>query len=125
MYGVLTKDLEEFQKLVKKVIASLPQEFLDKIDNVTVVVEDYPPDGNLSILGLYQGVPQTKRKNYGIGGQLPDRIIIYKRNIEIHANSPAHLVQMIRDTVIHEIAHHFGMDEREVRTAEARRRDIK
>ena len=70
------------------------------------------------LLGLYEGVPQTRRGRYGIGGHLPDKITIFKIPIERIARSKVHLIQIVVNTVRHEIAHHFGMDEHRVRDAE-------
>lgn len=118
---------DEFGRTVKQVVESLPKEFRTKLDNVAVVVEDWPHPhqlGNLRrrgsrgmLLGLYEGIPHTRRGRYGIGGTLPDKITIFQRPIEMIARSEEHLKQIIRSTVLHEIAHHFGMDEKEVREA--------
>jgi len=108
-----------FESIVKQVVDSLPDEFKSKLDNVSVVVKDHPPSPHL--LGLYQGIPQTQRKYYGIGGPLPDKITVFKIPIQNMARNRSELVQIIYDVVVHEIAHHFGMSEAEVRKAEQKR----
>lgn len=112
-------DEEEFEKYVHEAIASLPEEFREKIENVEILVEDYSMRGTL--LGLYEGIPKTRRGQYGVGPTLPDRITIFRYPILMMSRSKAHAIDLIRDTVKHEIAHHFGMDEKTVRNAEARR----
>jgi predicted Zn-dependent protease with MMP-like domain len=119
---------EEFEKLVAKGIDAIPQKFIDLMDNVAVVVEDEPnaaqkKELNLghgySLFGLYEGVPLGKRANYS--GALPDKITIFKKPIEKAARSPEEVADIVRDTVWHEIAHHFGMEEDEVFEAERKR----
>lgn len=91
------------------------------MSNVEIIVEDRPgpetgdlepngPNGNEDLLGLYLGVPLTERGE-GYFGVLPDRIILYRRNIEAEATSRSDLTEIVRRTVIHEIAHHFGIDD--------------
>ncbi len=108
----------EFQKLVAEAVAGIPDEFLDKLDNVEIVVEDepnpeivealgYDPDED-TLFGLYQGVPLTQRDSrYGL--VLPDKITIFQWPIEDHCESAERMIVEIRRTVIHEIAHHFGI----------------
>ena len=126
-------DDEQFSRYVDEAIASLPQEFREKLDNVAVVVDEYPTalqlqklkmrDGSMLLLGLYEGIPQTKRNaGYGVGGTLPDKITIFKQPILQVTRSEQETVAQIRSTVLHEIAHHFGMDEKAVRQAELKRR---
>jgi len=76
--------------------------------------------GSLIIFGLYEGVPQTKRGNYG--QVLPDKITIFQKPIEEFAHSEEEIKEIVKNTVWHEIAHHFGMDEKRVRAAEKARR---
>lgn len=104
-----------FDRLVDDAVASLPKGLLDYLDNVEVTVEDVPPrdaleDGReVVLLGLYQGVPQTER---GWGApMLPDRITIFRRPLELRARSREDLAELVRETVVHEIAHHFGIDD--------------
>ena len=107
--------LASFDRLVDRAVASLPGPLRDRLDNVEITVEDVPPadaleDGQeIVLLGLYQGVPQTER---GWGdAMLPDRITIYRRPLELRAMDRADLADLVRETVVHEIAHHFGIDD--------------
>ncbi len=104
-----------FDRLVDTAVTSLPPGLLDYLDNVEVTVEDVPPEDALEdgqevvLLGLYQGVPQPERV-FG-APMLPDRITIYRRPLELRARSRADLAELVRETVVHEIAHHFGIDD--------------
>ncbi len=101
--------------MVDQAIATLPKELLQRVDNLQVVVEDVPPPDVMGtgedevLLGLYQGVPLTERDNWG--APLPDVITIYRRPIEMRARSRADLAELVREVVLHEIAHHFGIDD--------------
>ena len=104
-----------FDRLVDDALASLPAPLLAELDNIEVTVEDVPPadaleDGQeVVLLGLYQGVPRTAR---GWGDpQLPDRVTIFRRPLELRARSRRDLAALVRETVVHEIAHHFGIDD--------------
>ena len=102
----------DYPQVIEDTLASLPRELRDRISNVEIVVEDEPPPGQ-RLLGLYQGVPLTRRGiNYS--GALPDKITIYRRPLErLYGHAPALLVEQIRRVVLHEVAHHFGIsDER-------------
>jgi predicted Zn-dependent protease with MMP-like domain len=104
-----------FDRLVTAAVASLPPGLLDYLDNVEITVADVPPadaleDGQeVVLLGLYQGVPQTERP-YG-APLLPDRITLFRRPLEQRAATRADLAEIVRETVVHEIAHHFGIDD--------------
>lgn len=124
----LTED--EFEQIVQQAIGTIPKEFLEKLDNVAIVVEDLPSLYQLNklrlrsgffILGLYEGAPQTKRGRYSV--TLPDKITIFKKPIETIAQSLDDLKEIVKNTVWHEVAHHFGMDETTVREAEKKRRE--
>jgi predicted Zn-dependent protease with MMP-like domain len=113
--------LEEFQEVVEQAIESLPEKFKSKLDNVDVVVEDYPPRevarrlprGRL-LLGLYQGVPQKRRTSrYAL--VLPDKISLFKKNIEAVSSSRKVIYERIRKTLLHEIGHHFSLTDSELR----------
>ncbi len=114
-------DLEEFKEVITQAIESLPDEFKSKLDNVDVVIEDYPPRGvtrklarGRLILGLYQGVPQKRRTSrYGL--VMPDKISIYKKNIEGISSSREEIYERIRKTLLHEIGHHFSLSDRDLR----------
>ena len=122
----------EFEKIVKQGIKAIPEKFLRKLDNVAIVIEDEPTLAqkkklNLrpgwTLFGLYEGVPQAKRgTNYSAA--LPDKITIFQKPIEAAARDEKDIKEMVKNTVWHEIAHHFGMDEVRVRQAEVRRRKI-
>jgi predicted Zn-dependent protease with MMP-like domain len=109
----------EFDRLVARALRRIPPRFRRRLDNVVVIVEQEPPRPGL--LGLYHGRPLTVR-SASDGFHLPDQITIYQGPHERMARSEEHLEQMVADTVWHEIAHYFGMDEAQVRRAERRRR---
>ncbi|MGA2183397.1 MAG: metallopeptidase family protein [Bryobacteraceae bacterium] len=109
----------EFDQVVERALARIPRRFRRRLDNVALVVEPEPPRPGL--LGLYRGRPRTRRSVFE-SFAMPDQITIYQGPHERLARSREQLEQMVADTVWHEIAHYFGMDERQVRTAERRRR---
>ena len=98
--------------------AGIPWRFRRHMENVAIVVEQEPPRPGL--LGLYEGRPLASRTDFE-GFAMPDKITIYQGPHERLARTRAQLEQMVADTVWHEIAHHFGMDEAQVRKAERRR----
>jgi predicted Zn-dependent protease with MMP-like domain len=100
---------ERFEQLVADALDSLPESLGRLMDNVWVTVEDVDPEGR-SLLGLYEGVPLTERDTYG-GLALPDRITIFRLPICSDCRTEDEVVEMVRDTVIHEVAHHFGIDD--------------
>ena len=115
-------DIEEFEKIVDSAVASIPKKFKKAIDNVSVVVEDIPrakiAKGQL-LLGLYQGTPKTAWGRYS-GMMIPDKITIFKEPIEFLGRGDKRKIkELIIDTVLHEIAHHFGISDR--RLSEIRR----
>jgi predicted Zn-dependent protease with MMP-like domain len=117
---------EEFEALVAKAIDNLPPEFQSKLENVDIVVENWPTPGQLKrakhshptqLLGLYQGVPQTRRgRRYGL--VLPDKISIFQKPIEEYCRFGHEIEATIEEVVRHEIAHHFGLDDRTLRKIE-------
>ena len=121
---------EKFEALVAKAIDSLPPEFQRKLENVDIVVEDWPPPGQLrqakrshptQLLGLYQGVPQTRRgRRYGL--VLPDKISIFQKPIEAQCRFGDEIEAKVEEVVRHEIAHHFGLDEKTLRKIEGQKR---
>ena len=119
---------EEFEQLVKEAIDSIDEKFLQKLKNVEIVIEDDPTPFQLEklklrgalLFGLYEGIPLTKREQYG--QVLPDKITIFKNQIEKVFSNKEDIKKTVKDTVWHEIAHHFGMDEKRVRQAEQKRR---
>ncbi|HTS66474.1 MAG TPA: metallopeptidase family protein [Candidatus Acidoferrales bacterium] len=108
----------EFDAIVENALRLIPTRFRRAMRNVAIVVEPEPPRPGL--LGLYQGRPLAQRSVFE-GFTLPDKITIYQGPHERLARTRPELEQMVADTVWHEIAHHFGMDERRVRRAERRR----
>lgn len=110
---------EEFEALVRDAIAALPAEFLSHLDNVDVVVEDEPTPEQLdrngvgpedTLYGLYEGIPLTQRQYYSM--VMPDRISIFKRPIEEVSDTVEDLTDNVQTTVVHEIAHFFGISDK-------------
>jgi predicted Zn-dependent protease with MMP-like domain len=110
---------ESFERLVAKAVDDLPEEFLERLENIDVVVEDYPtPDQLLklglepgeTLLGLYEGVPRTRRGGY-YGLVPPDKITIFKRSIEAKCRYGGNISAEVQRVVKHEIAHHFGISD--------------
>jgi predicted Zn-dependent protease with MMP-like domain len=108
----------DFDRLVERALARIPARYRRRMDNVAIVIEPEPPQPGL--LGLYHGRPLPQRSVME-SFAMPDRITIYQGPHERLARDPAHLEQMVLDTVWHEIGHYFGLDEAEVRRAERRR----
>lgn len=110
-------DRERFEWLVAKAVQALPKEFIARLENIDVVVEDWPTVDQLTraglrhgqtLLGLYEGVPLTKRGR-GYGLVPPDKITIFKKPIEAKCRHDAEITAEIHRVVKHEIAHHFGI----------------
>lgn len=115
-------DEENFRKLVEEALDLLPEEYAKKLNNVSVVVEEYPTEVQLRelrlppwalLFGLYQGVPQTRRGIYY--NNIPDKITIFKNSIERVAKTDEQIRAQVRATVIHEIGHHFGLSDSEMK----------
>lgn len=114
-------------------IKNIPERFLKLLDNVDIVIEDEPTPAQKrklqlrrgwTLFGLYEGIPQSKRgANYG--AVLPDKITIFQKPIEAFARNKEEIKEMVKNTVWHEIAHHFGMNEERVRLAENKRKNKK
>ncbi|WP_432560582.1 metallopeptidase family protein [Granulicoccus sp. GXG6511] len=100
----------EFEEHVSEALDLLPEELLDTIENCVVLIEPDPPEALPGILGLYEGIPLTERNSF-YSMALPDRIFIFRNPILRMCRSRAQVVHEIRVTVIHEIAHHFGIDD--------------
>ena len=120
---------DEFDKLVQGAYGRIPSRFRGRLKNVAMLVEAEPSAAQLAeagvgpggtLLGLYQGRPLTQRSVFE-SFAMPDRITIFQGPHERLAHGEAHLKRMVEDTVWHEVAHYFGMDERQVRAAERRR----
>jgi predicted Zn-dependent protease with MMP-like domain len=125
--------LEEFNRIVDEVVADLPDEFAKALANVEIVTEIWPSRQDMTdsgghhgswLFGLYRGVPQTHRSNYNAA--IPDKIVIFAGPIlNAHWPDMNEVKHQIKSTVLHEIGHHFGMSETEIRKAErARSRHI-
>jgi predicted Zn-dependent protease with MMP-like domain len=103
--------MAEFEEHVERAVASLPPDLRAAMSNVEIVVEDEHPD-DPDLFGLYLGIPLVERTSTGYQGVLPDKIAIYRRPLEEEfGDDPDVLEDEIRITVLHEIAHHFGVDE--------------
>ncbi|HEX9421125.1 MAG TPA: metallopeptidase family protein [Methylomirabilota bacterium] len=109
----------EFEALVERALRTLPRHFKDKIANVAVVVEDWADDETLrevgieppdTLYGLYRGIDLTRRDS-SYGNVLPDTIHIYQGPVEEDCADDAEMAELVRDTVIHEIGHYFGLDD--------------
>lgn len=117
---------ERFEEIAQQAYDALPADFTDKVENVVILVEDYPSDDALgrvkadrySLLGLYQGIPLTQRGQwYGMSATLPDKISLYQKNIESVCRNDEEIELRIREVLFHELGHYFGMDEAQVRSA--------
>lgn len=120
---------KEFERIVEEGISAIPEKFLRLLDNVVIVIQEEPTKrqrkeldlaDDEDLFGLYEGISQLERAE-GYNMALPDKITIFKRATEEEAEDEDDAREIVRDTVWHEIAHHFGMDEREVEEAEERR----
>jgi len=100
---------QRFEELVGDALDLIPPEFAAAMENVVILVEDRDPD-NPSLLGLYHGVALTERTSH-YGGVLPDRITIYREAILDICRDEEEVVEEVAITVVHEIAHHFGIDD--------------
>ena len=108
-----------FEKIVEKALRRLPRAFKDKIKNVAVVVEDWADDETLAemgieppdtLYGLYRGIDITRRDS-GYGNVLPDTVTIYQGPIEEDCEDEEEMAELVRDTVVHELGHYFGLDD--------------
>ena len=118
-YNAVAVNRSQFEDLVVEALERLPKPFAEQLDNVAVVVEDWPDPATMRVarinsryqlLGFYHGVPQTARTgNYGLVA--PDRISIYRRPIEVRCRTVEEVRQLVEHVVRHEIAHHFGISD--------------
>lgn len=124
---------ETFEALVVRALDNLPPEFQHRLENVDIVVEDWPSPWQLrqakrshpnQLLGLYQGVPQTRRGR-GYGLVLPDKISVFQKPIEAQCRFGNEIEARIEEVVRHEVAHHFGLDEKTLRRIEGAKRGRK
>ncbi len=122
---VYNLDRTAFEELVEEALAGLPDQIRAWLDNVAIIVAERPtpehlvqaglPPGAL-LLGLYVGVPKTRR-GFTYGEIMPDRILIFRQPILQVCRTPAQVRDQVRRTVLHEIGHHFGLDEEQLRAA--------
>ena len=103
--------LEEFEDAVRDGLDLVPPDLAAQMDNVVVLVEDDAPPGDPELLGLYEGVPLTERGLQWAAGSLPDRITIYRHPTLAICETREDVVEEVAITVVHEIAHHFGIDD--------------
>lgn len=117
---------EQFEEIAQHAFDSLPETFKRKVENVQIVVEDYPSGdalaqtrgGKHGLLGLYQGVPLLHRgTSYGMYPVGPDKITLYQENIERVCSTNDEVEHRIVEVLFHELGHHFGMNEKEIREA--------
>lgn len=115
---------EEFEQLVIDALGTLPPEILEKLDNVAVTIQAWPTPAQLreaqvppgaTLYGLYQGVPLTRRTTH-YGMVPPDRITIFRGPLLARHKTREAIAEQVRRTVVHEIAHHFGMSEAQIRS---------
>jgi predicted Zn-dependent protease with MMP-like domain len=113
---------EEFVNLAEETLDSLPEEFRSRIENVAILVEDFPANqrppklgqSRRLLLGIFHGVPATKRSVFDVS-MGPAHIVLYQKNIEAVCSSEAEVRHQIRQTLIHELGHYFGMTEEQLR----------
>lgn len=106
----LRLDAETFEALVIGELDLLPDDMVDGMDNVVFVTEDRPDDGSLDLLGLYEGIAITERDTYGFG-ELPDRITLFREPLLAACADLDELKDQIHVTLVHEIAHYYGIDD--------------
>ena len=108
-----------FERLVQRALRQVPTRWADRLENVAIVIADEPSAQQRAaagvgpgddLYGLYEGIPRTQRPA-GYGMVLPDKITIFQRSIEADCRSEAAIVAEVRHTIIHELAHHFGIDD--------------
>ncbi len=101
--------MQRFEGLVADALDDIPDELAQLMDNVVVVAEDAHPD-EADLLGLYEGIPLTERDDYG-GLVMPDRVTVYRVPLCAMCATEEELVDQVTITVVHELAHHFGIDD--------------
>jgi predicted Zn-dependent protease with MMP-like domain len=101
---------ERFEELVGEALDGVPPDLLDLMENVVILVADEPPDSDPDLLGLYEGYALTSR-GWDYAGVLPDRITIYRQPTLRLCDTEAEVIDEVTTTVVHEIAHHFGIDD--------------
>ena len=111
-------DRDQFENLVLGAINQIPTDLSQYLENIDVIVEDWPVQEQLAghtisddslLLGLYEGIPLTERSEYGM--VLPDKITLFQQAIESICVNEEEIIEQVRETVVHELAHHFGIDD--------------
>jgi predicted Zn-dependent protease with MMP-like domain len=110
---VLQLSHDEFERLVVDELDQLPDDMVEGLENLVFLVEDRPEDGSRDLLGLYDGTDLTARDRYGFG-ELPDRVILYREPHLAACESVEELRDEIHVTLVHEIAHYYGIDDAEL-----------
>ncbi|HUI40460.1 MAG TPA: metallopeptidase family protein [Terriglobia bacterium] len=106
----------QFEALVAQALDSLPRSFREKLTNVAIIVEDFPPaepESGGILLGLFHGIPRTEKSVFWASP--PDHIYLYQRNIEAVCHGEAEIRRQVRATLLHEVGHYFGLSEEELR----------
>ena len=109
----MSMDADAFETLVVEELDALPDEMVDGLENVVFLVEDRPADGSLDLLGEYDGIALTERDRYGFG-EMPDRILLYREPLLKISSDEKRLREEIHITLVHEIAHFYGIDDDEL-----------
>lgn len=118
---------EKFESLAEEALKTLPEKFRRYFENITITIEDYPDSEEIKrlkserdmLLGIYSGVPYPEKRGFfNIPYPLPDRIILFQKNIEEICSSEKELIEQIQKTLIHEVGHYFGLSEGELRRYE-------
>ena len=115
-------DREKFEELVEKAYERIPEKFKRKMENVEIIVEDYPTPEDLEqlrirgetlLLGFYRGTPLPKRSIWQVA-RLPDKIVLFQRNIERMCRSEKGIEERVYEVLLHEIGHYFGLSDKEI-----------
>jgi predicted Zn-dependent protease with MMP-like domain len=101
---------ERFEEIAAEAVDGLPDWVHERLENVEVLIEGHPPPGQPNLLGLYEGIPLTERGG-GYFGVLPDRITLFRRTLVAAARDEDDLRDLVADTVVHEVAHFFGISD--------------
>ena len=116
---------QRFQELMEDAMASIPGNFKQKMENIAFIIEPYPSAHDLEkvglkegsmLLGLYSGIPYTHRSSW-YNAATPDRILLFQKNIEYVCSTESQLVNKIKEVIIHEVGHYFGLNEEQIRAA--------
>ncbi len=114
---------ERFEELVEKAVERLPEEYTRYFSNITIIVEDYPGPEDTSrltkgrgmLLGLFSGVPHPRKGGFfDVPYPLPDKIILFQKNIEKICSTEGELIEQIQKTLVHEVGHYFGLSDRDL-----------